>query len=390
MAEFQRSGGRDTEDLIRLSYFTDIARAIAETTSLRETLDEVMHQIGRVFAPRNWSLLLKNPKTGELTFTVVIGSNELASELQGTKVPRGQGIAGWIAEHGEPLIIEDVESDDRFDSSIDERLNFKTHSIIGVPLKSGDRVFGVIELINKLDGEHFTPLDLKLLSTIADFTAIAVQKAYYIKALRKIATIDHLTGVYNRRSCMRILDREIARCHRHGSSLSTLILDIDHFKEINDTHGHAAGDRVLLSLAQLAARCIRRVDYICRYGGDEFVMVLPDTAPGAADHVRQRIQDALREQNEQNQIPYSVSIGAFSGCPESSTELLDRADVQLYKQKQPRRAGSSTAEGSLDGGPDSTTHSGSNTADQVGQETEQTIEQVSEHIGEFFEEDADT
>lgn len=368
MAQEYNSGSHSTDDLIRLSYFTDIGTAISRTQSLKETLDEVMKQIGKVFAPRNWSLLLRNPKTGELTFTVVIGNKEVVERLRGMKVSGTSGIAGWISSHAQPLIIEDVDNDERFDPSIDEQLNFKTRSIIGVPLKSGDRVFGVIELINKLDGEAFTALDLKLLSTIADFTAIAVEKAYYMKALKKIATIDHLTGVYNRRTCLRILDREISRCHRHQSHLATLMIDIDRFKEINDTHGHAAGDEVLKGFAELVSRCTRKVDYVCRYGGDEFVIILPDADEGTGDEVRDRIREAVERNNVSTAIPYSVSIGSFTGCPENTTELFDQADVQLYEEKDRQSAGG--------------THTLSTDAG-----SERTIEEVTDHLEEFINED---
>lgn len=374
MSQVNRTAAHDTDDLIRLSYFTDIAKAISSTRSLKETLDEVMRQIGKVFAPRNWSLLLKNPKTGELTFSVVIGSSDVTSTLKGVTVPPGRGIAGWIAENAEPLIIEDVHSDERFDPSIDEMLNFKTRSIIGVPLKSGDRVFGVIELINKMDGEAFTALDLKLLSTIAEFAGIAVEKSYYMKALRKIATIDHLTGVYNRRSCVRILEREISRCHRHGTTLATLMIDIDDFKEINDTYGHATGDQVLTGFAAIVSRCIRRVDYVCRYGGDEFIIILPDAEPNTARDVRDRIRDEVAKYDEEHPVRYTVSVGTFEGCPEGIADLFDSADQELYAEKEQRGGANGADKGS--------------TA-TLTDRTERTIEEIPAHISDFFYEDAE-
>ena len=229
-------GDSGLSEYVQLSFFAEIGKAIASASTINETLKVVMGQIGDIFAPLNWSLLLRNPKTGELTFNVVIGSG--VDKLQGVVIPKGRGIAGWIAENGQAIIIKDVANDKRFDSSMDQRVGFKTESIIGVPLKTRNRVFGVIELINKLDGKAFSPLELKTLITIADFTAIAIEKAYYYQALKKIALIDPLTGTNNRRNMIHFLEREIDRCHRMNTILSVLMMDIDKFKEINDNYGH--------------------------------------------------------------------------------------------------------------------------------------------------------
>jgi len=326
----------ETEDLIRLSFFTDMARAIAEATTLSGTLREVMNQIGRVFAPRNWSLLLRDPKTDELVFAVVTGGDGV-EQLRNVRLPRGTGIAGWIAEHGEPVIIEDVDKDERFDPSMDQLTQFKTESIIGVPLRTSSRVFGVIELINKLNGQSFSPLDLKVLVTIADFAAIAIEKAYYFNALKKIATVDSLTGLYNRRSFVRTLDRELGRCARHHTSLAALMLDVDSFKQINDTHGHAEGDRVLRDLANVLSSNVRDIDVVSRYGGDEFIVLMPEADLAAAEKVKTRVEHALREGRKRDAVEYSVSIGCYGGCPESPEELFRGADLQLYREKDRKR-----------------------------------------------------
>jgi diguanylate cyclase (GGDEF)-like protein len=325
--------GGTTEDLIRLSFFTDIAKAISGAQNLDQTLDEIMDQVGRIFAPRNWSLLLRDEGTGELTFTVVVGGEE-AAKLRGHKIPQGHGVAGWIAEHGRPAIISDVHADERFDPAMDQLTEFRTKSIIGVPLQTSERVFGVIELINRMDGEAFTALDLKLLSTIADFGAIAIEKAYYVKALEKIANVDELTGLYNRRSLNRILEREVERCARDQESLVVLLVDLNGFKEINDRYGHAAGDEVLRRFAQLLDGTMRKVDFLCRYGGDEFVVVMPDARRADGETVKQRIESKLDEANDEREIAITASIGLYAGCPESVSELLREVDLEMYAEKR--------------------------------------------------------
>ncbi len=325
------NGATGLGDYVQLAFFAEIGKAITSATTINETLKSVMEQIGNVFAPQNWSLLLQNPKTGELTFKLAIGSG--VDKILGMTIPKGRGIAGWIAETGQAIIIKDVANDKRFDATMDQLLGFKTESIIGVPLKTKDRVFGVIELINKLNGETFTPLELKTLITIADFTAIAIEKAYYLQALKRIALIDHLTGVHNRRSMMRFLDREIDRCNRLNTVLSVLMVDIDKFKEINDNFGHVAGDTVLRNLARILQQNLRKIDIICRYGGDEFVVLMPDTGGPQVDEIRQRIIAAVRDNGDQTTVRYEVSIGVFSGRPQSVSEIFKSADLDMYRDK---------------------------------------------------------
>ncbi|MFW6388054.1 MAG: diguanylate cyclase [bacterium] len=321
-----------TDDLIRLSFFTEMAHDIASADSLRATLDRVMEHVGKVFAPRTWSLMLHDAATEELEFAVVIGGEE-AAKLRGYRMPKDTGIAGWILNNGQPLIISDVSSDPRFDSSIDEFTGFKTENIIGVPLESRNQVFGVIELINRLDGEPFTALDLKILSTIADFAGVAIEKAYYLQALERIASVDHVTGLYNRRSLARSLDRELARCKRTGSGLAALMLDIDEFKQINDEHGHVVGDQVLQHLSGLLQSNVREVDVVARYGGDEFFVLMPDIDAAGANRAAERLSETLAAESASRPVPYSVSIGVFSGCPETADELFEGADVNLYTEK---------------------------------------------------------
>lgn len=321
-----------TKELVHLSFFVNIGKAIVRSKTIEETLHEIMFQIGEVFTPLNWSLLLRNGETGDLSFTMVVGQN--ADKLKGLQLPRGEGIAGWISETGQALIIEDVTKDTRFSPRVDRFTGFKTESIIGVPLKSGGKVFGVIELINKLDGGAFTPYDLKVLTTIADFAAISIEKAYYYNALKKMASVDSLTGTYNRGYFDRAFERELAVSKRYGTPLSLLMADINKFKEINDTHGHPEGDKVLKTLAQLLASCVRKVDLVCRFGGDEFVVLMPNTPRDKAEMLKQRILDRIAYQNTLNpKIPFTVAVGIHAVDLDNHEDTLMMLDSEMYRHK---------------------------------------------------------
>ncbi len=320
-----------TSDLVQLSFFADIGKAIVSARTIREILDKVMEQVGSIFAPMNWSILLVDPKTDELVFKLVVG--EAAEKLQGLRISTDYGISGWIYRTGQAAVIKDVTKDPRFSDRIDRMTHFSTKSIIGVPLKSSGRVLGIIELINKLNGKPFTPYDLKVLSTIADFTAIAIEKAFYVTALARLSRMDYLTNVLNRRSFDSILRRETERCRKDHSKLSVLLIDIDKFKEINDTVGHITGDRVLQECARIIRDNVRAVDFTARFGGDEFGVIMPNTEAEEAERAKQRILDAV-ENSANPEIPrFSVSIGRYTADEGCDLDILERTDSELYRAK---------------------------------------------------------
>ena len=335
-----------TDELTRLSFFTNMARSIAAANSIQETLHLVMQHVTETFAPRSWSLLMHDATTDELVFSIVAGGPE-AEQIRNTRLARGQGIAGWIAENKRSVIIEDAQNDPRFDTTNDEKTGFVTQSIIGVPLISRDRVFGVIELINKLSGESFSPLDLKVLMTIADFAAIAIEKAYYRHALQSQALMDDLTGMFNRRALSRAMEREAKRSKHTRNMTALIVLDIDSFKQINDTYGHTVGDGVLCHLAKMIADNVREIDLVCRYGGDEFIVLLPDTPLQDALRVRDCIRAAVERATDtadpkagtnvaDAQAPpvrYSVSLGVHAAGPDEFHTLFEAADLHLYAEK---------------------------------------------------------
>ncbi len=178
------------------SFFIELGKPLAKARTVKETLNIVMYQVGKIFEPVNWSLLLKDIKRNEMIFSVVVG--EQKKQLQGTRLPMGKGIVGRIMETGHSIIVTDVARDDRFCPMIDESTGFQTRSIIGVPLKTDEKIFGVIELINKITGENFTAMELTVLEAIAEYAAIAIERCYYHHTLKNMALMDPVTGLKNR------------------------------------------------------------------------------------------------------------------------------------------------------------------------------------------------
>lgn len=328
------------DEFIQLSFFADIGLSIAAAKSINEAMHQIMKKIGEVFAPLTWSLLLVKEETQELYFKLVTG--ECADKLRGLGFSSDEGIAGWIVQNGEPALIPDVSKDERFSSRMDQVTGFTTKSIIGVPLKVNDKVIGVIEVINKLDRDPFTAKELKILTTIADVAAITIEKVYYMNALKDMANIDPLTGIFNRRSFENQLNKEIERCKRYQQSLAALMLDIDNFKQLNDEQGHLTGDEVLKNLGRILKDNVRKVDIVARYGGDEFVILMPHTNKEEALVVRDKIFEILENENrEGKEAPYSVSFGVSSVSSDKAVNILKQADADLLKQKKAKKKGSS-------------------------------------------------
>jgi len=318
-------------DAVRLQAFSSMAQDIVASRTLSETLDRVMAHIGSVFGPLIWSFLLRDSQKGTLKFVHATGPG--ADRIRGMVLSKGQGVAGWVAEQGSPLLVTNTAQDHRFNPEVDQASGFVTKSIIAVPLKSSGRVYGVIELINKLDESEFTDRDLVILQTIADFAAIAIERAYYWRALQKMALTDPLTGMANRRAFDQALGREIEKTKRTQSLFSLLILDIDHFKAINDRHGHATGDSVLKTVARILLSTSRRIDFAARLGGDEFAVLLPETSEGEAPYVVRRIQRMLDDHNQTAEVPISISIGARVVDPRSPETIMEQADRAMYQVK---------------------------------------------------------
>jgi diguanylate cyclase (GGDEF)-like protein len=160
--------------------------------------------------------------------------------------------------------------------------------------------------------------------------------------LQKQSTIDELTGAYNRRQFYRLANAEIKRSNRLRHPLSIALIDIDYFKSVNDTYGHAAGDRVLVSFANTCQRNIRDIDTLARLGGDEFVIILPETAGDQAYIALERLRQSLTSQpieHDGNSISVTISCGiaSLAGKAESLEQLMERADQALYQAKQAGR-----------------------------------------------------
>ncbi|MBI3184775.1 MAG: sensor domain-containing diguanylate cyclase [Myxococcales bacterium] len=316
----------------QLAAFNDIAKALTSTLELREVLTLVMNKVSELLKPSNWSLVLADEK-GELYFEICVGAG--SEKIKPLRLKSGEGIAGMVFQTGEPRLVEDVTRDPAFSPRFDEASDFKTRSLVAVPLRSRGRTLGVIELVNGENSRTFTQDDLLAVSAIADFAAIAIENARNFQRVQELTTIDEHTGLFNARHLRALLEQEVTRAARFKHPLSLIFLDLDGFKQVNDTRGHLVGSSLLKQVGELLVSAIRQVDFAFRYGGDEFAVLLIETEAEAARVIGERIRDRFREKRFPDGITITASLGvaSFPDHADSGTGLLDAADRAMYRVK---------------------------------------------------------
>ena len=327
---------------------------------LDHVLREILQKAYEFVPSASGSILLDDPfrkmatrADNELVFIAAFG--ESSENLIGHRLSAKSGIVGQVYQTSTPYLSANVETDQHFYKDIDEQLGHKSHSIVAVPIYIGKHVCGVLELINRVDGKAFTPRDMTLLEIFAGYTSFVLQNALDAKRAHELAKRDDLTGLYNDRWFNVRLSETLSDAQRSGKEVAVIFLDLDHFKEINDTHGHLAGSQVLREVGFILKRIVQRGDAtVARYGGDEFVIILPETsldeAVSTCDEIRKTIAETtfLAREWAYRMPPLhlagiiSASIGIAHHAPDPAAkesldnvknQLIKRADAAMYRAK---------------------------------------------------------
>jgi diguanylate cyclase (GGDEF)-like protein len=324
-----------------VAVFQELGKALTSSLQLDQVLRTIMEKIDEFLRPDNWSLLLLDEAKQELYFELAVGKASQA--LKDVRIKVGQGIAGWVAQHGEVVIVPDTAKDTRFFGKVDEKTKMETRSIVAVPVKFRETCLGVIELINCVGPEGFDAKDLKLLEALSDFAAIALENARHVKRIHELTIKDDCTSLYNARHMGFILDTEIYRSQRYNYEFSIVFIDLDHFKQVNDTHGHLVGSRLLAEIGEALKTNCRLIDFAFRYGGDEFVILLPQTSKENAINVAKRLHRIIREtvwlssEGLNTHITPSVGVAAYPIDSKTKEGLLHLADEAMYLVKNTNR-----------------------------------------------------
>lgn len=322
-AEFDDRMLRQLNTLIEV---TNVINSSLDTTRIREM---VIEAATRLLGAEAGSLLLVDREDGKLFFEVAIGDK--SREVKSFRLPRGAGIAGWVAEHAQPVLSNNVAADARFFPGVDAESGFITRNMICVPVMVKDRLIGVLEAINKASGD-FTEDDTTILYALANQVAIAIENAQLYQA----SITDSLTGLYHHQYFQVRLREELERAKRYKTSLAIGIIDIDLFKKVNDARGHLAGDCVLRGMASLLKRQMRLSDSVARYGGEEFAIILPRVDLSSVRVIGERLRKDV-ESADFDGVKITISSGFcyFDGNDMGFTEarFIDAADHVLYLAK---------------------------------------------------------
>jgi diguanylate cyclase (GGDEF)-like protein len=331
------------KDLIRIGI------ALTSERDLGILLERIVAEARRFTNAEAGTLFLR--EADHLVFAVVqndplvsrLGEQEMRRRLQAEPLPLAQpSLAGYVATTGRSLVLPNAYElpADRpyvFNAAVDKKMAYETRSVLVVPLQepSGE-MLGVLQLINAHDDEGercaFDPQYEELVHSLASQAAVAIRNAM----LEELSFKDPLTGAYNRRYFRQRVEEEAKRHARFGEPVSLVLIDLDHFKPVNDRLGHSAGDDVLKEVAQVLMSHSRSFSIVTRYGGDEFAVLLVNTPKEGALRYAERIKAVV----EHHTFKYGALLTASMGVatlPDdvgSSDELIPAADRALYVAKR--------------------------------------------------------
>jgi diguanylate cyclase (GGDEF)-like protein len=266
--------------------------------------------------------------------------------IDGVRLPVGRGIAGWVARHRQAVRLDDAAADPRHDPTLARQTGLVPRGMLCVPLLHRGRLLGVVQVINRLDGRPFSEAEERLVQALADQASVAIANAQLYREVEQASLTDDLTGLGNTRR----LHRSLATLLDGAQPLSLLVLDLDHLKAVIDVHGHQVGSRTIATVGRLIAQVLRPGDVAARFGGDEFVVLLPRTDAVAAQEIAEHIRRAVEACATPDGLDVDIrgvtaSIGVAT-APEHATDadgLFRAADVAMYTVKRGRRNGIAVA-----------------------------------------------
>ena len=320
----------------KLEIVIEAGRILSNINSLEELADIVTAYALKISDAEKASLMMIDDEADEL---VIRGSSGIDKEKLTQRMKIGKFIAGWVAQQGEALLVKDIETDPRFKFYYTKGPRYKSKSFISLPLKSDNQVIGVMNITDKLaESDIFTDEDLRYLTLLGHEAVAQIKNIRLREKLSYLAITDSLTGLFNHRYCHEQLDFEVKRAQRYRHPLSLIMLDIDHFKSYNDRFGHLEGDRVLKQVAMAIKQNIRQVDVLCRYGGEEFLVILPDTDIGGAKFVAEKIRKSVSQtpllfKEEKEKVFVSGGVAEFRDGL-SKTDFISHVDKALYQAKE--------------------------------------------------------
>lgn len=308
-----------------LSILYEIGQGLISTLELDVLFANTLQRLKDTMGYVNCAILFVDEERQELYFRSSFG---YPHEVTKMRIKIGHGLTGAAVQSRQLVYVPDVSVEPRYVSGMKE-----TRSELSVPLEVGRKVIGVLDVESPVIN-GFSDWEINLFKSISAQLSIAVEKSMLYEETRSLSLTDPLTETANRRHFNIILDSEIKRSERYGRPLSLIIIDLDHFKEYNDRYGHPAGDTVLKEFTRMMYREIRDIDFMARYGGDEFIIVLPETDVMFAKLVGERIRQKIESNPIDPNVTVSLGIASFPKDARDRDSLVESADRALYIAKQ--------------------------------------------------------
>ena len=316
---------------------------LTSSLDLPDVLDAVASEAMRLIADaRDVNIFLY--KNRKLSFGAALDSE--GNRNKAWAKPRSTGLTYTVAREGELMIVENMKVHPLFTTAPSDWAG----SIISIPLKVGNTVVGVMNLARSILG-GFSSSDLRLLSLLSDQAAVAISNASLHQIISRQAYSDTLTGLPNRRALDERLEEEVQSARRNNYSFAVVMMDLDGFKDVNDTYGHPIGDDVLRLVFGQMARGVRNTDFLARYGGDELTLILTQSDMSSAQIVAEKIVEGIKKlkfklpDGKKLKLGISGGIALFPVNARNGPDLLRAADAALYKAKKHDRGTFQVARG---------------------------------------------
>ncbi len=314
----------------KLEQMLTMYNTLADIFQIDELAKYIVSQTAQILDAQRCSLMFLSPNAEDLYIKAASGIND--DIIQSARIKIGGSVAGIVALGNSPILVDNIEYNETFKNF---RKNIYSHkSFMSAPVIYQKKLLGIIN-VSESNG-RFSPIDLKVLETIAQQSAINIHKIEAMSTFEHLSVTDQVTGLFNFRGFIQRLEEEINKIARYPAPLSIMMIDLDNFKAYNDKHGHPRGNKLLKDLADVLRNNLRLTDYISRYGGDEFGVILPNTDSIQSAVVGEKLRELVMNRFTEDNVSLSIGIAQSQGNT-TKDELIKQADEALYRVKRDGR-----------------------------------------------------